>query len=75
MECAGVLGCRGVVRVDFRLNDDDEVFVLEVNTVPGMTPTSLVPMAAAAKKLTYEQLVARMLDMARADAGSHGVTH
>jgi D-alanine-D-alanine ligase len=75
VECAGVLGCRGVVRVDFRLNDDDEVFVLEVNTVPGMTPTSLVPMAAAAKKLTYEQLVARMLDMARADAGSHGVTH
>jgi D-alanine-D-alanine ligase-like ATP-grasp enzyme len=40
-----------------------------------MTPTSLVPMAAAAKKLTYEQLVARMLDMARADAGSHGVAH
>jgi D-alanine-D-alanine ligase-like ATP-grasp enzyme len=33
-----------------------------------MTPTSLVPMAAAAKGMTYDQLVGRMVDMARADA-------
>jgi len=68
VECAAVLGCRGVVRVDFRMSDENEPQVLEVNTVPGMTPTSLVPMAAAAKGLTYDQLVGRMVDMARADA-------
>ena len=49
VEAAQVLGCRGVSRVDFRLTEDDEPSILEVNTLPGMTPTSLVPMAAAAK--------------------------
>ncbi|HEY6196183.1 MAG TPA: D-alanine--D-alanine ligase [Candidatus Eisenbacteria bacterium] len=68
VECAAVLGCRGVVRVDFRLSEEDEPYVLEVNTVPGLTPTSLVPMAAAAKGLSYDQLVGRMVDLARADA-------
>jgi len=56
------------VRVDFRLSEEDEPYVLEVNTVPGMTPTSLVPMAAAAKGMTYDQLVGRMVDLALADA-------
>ena len=68
VECAGALGCRGVVRVDFRIDEDGEPWVLEVNTVPGMTPTSLVPMAAKAKGLTYDQLVGRIVDMAVADA-------
>ena len=70
VECAAVLGCRGVVRVDFRLSEQDEPQVLEVNTVPGLTPTSLVPMAAQAKGLSYDQLVGRMLDLALADARS-----
>jgi len=68
VECCAVLGCRGAARVDFRLSEDDEPMVLEVNTVPGMTPTSLVPMAALAKGLSYDQLVGRILDLARADA-------
>ena len=68
VECAGALGCRGVVRVDFRIDEDGEPWVLEVNTVPGMTPTSLVPMAAKAKGLSYDQLVGRIVDMAVADA-------
>jgi D-alanine-D-alanine ligase len=68
VECCAVLGCRGVARVDFRLSDEDEPQVLEVNTVPGMTPTSLVPMAAQAKGMTYDQLVGRILDLALADA-------
>ena len=63
-----MLGCRGVARVDFRLSDDDEPSILEVNTLPGMTPTSLVPMAAAAKGMTYDQLVSRILDLALADS-------
>ena len=68
VESAVVLGCRGVSRVDFRLSEDDEAYVLEVNTTPGMTPTSLVPMAAAAKNMSYDQLVARFIDLALADA-------
>ena len=68
MEAAQVLGCRGVSRVDFRLNEEDEPTILEVNTLPGMTPTSLVPMAAAAKGMTYDQLVARILELALAES-------
>ena len=62
------LGCRGVTRVDFRLDAQGVAQCLEVNTVPGMTPTSLVPMAAKAAGLTYEQVVQRMLDLAQLDA-------
>jgi len=63
-----VLGCRGVVRVDFRLDARGEAYCLEVNTVPGMTPTSLVPMAAQAAGIGYDQVVQRMLDLAVAGA-------
>jgi D-alanine-D-alanine ligase len=62
------LGCRGVTRVDFRLSPANEPSCLEVNTVPGMTPLSLVPMAAKAAGLSYEQVVQRMLDLALAEA-------
>ncbi len=73
LEAAQALGCTGVSRVDLRLSEDDEPYVLEVNTTPGMTPTSLVPMAAAAKGMSYDQLVGRMLDLALADAKSRQV--
>jgi D-alanine-D-alanine ligase len=62
------LGCRGVARVDFRLSPAGEPFCLEVNTIPGMTPTSLVPMAARAVGISYDQLVGRMLELALEDA-------
>jgi len=68
LEAARVLGCRGVSRVDFRLDRNDEPWCLEVNTIPGMTPTSLVPMAAKAIGMSYDQLVGRMLDLAVEDA-------
>ena len=64
LRAARALGCRGVSRVDFRLSPANEPFCLEVNTIPGMTPTSLVPMAARARGLSYDQLVGRMLDLA-----------
>ena len=63
-----VLGCAGVSRVDFRLDAQNEAWCLEVNTVPGMTPTSLVPMAAKARGMTYDQVVQRMLDLAVTEA-------
>jgi D-alanine-D-alanine ligase len=57
------LGCRGVSRTDFRYDPDrDNLVILEVNTQPGMTPTSLVPEQAAHLGMTYDELVAWMLE-------------
>jgi D-alanine-D-alanine ligase len=57
------LGCRGVTRTDFRYDPStDRVIVLEVNTQPGMTPTSLVPEQAGHLGLSYDDLVAWMLE-------------
>ncbi|MBI3539320.1 MAG: D-alanine--D-alanine ligase [Candidatus Eisenbacteria bacterium] len=64
VRAAEALDCRGVTRTDFRLDDAGIAWCLEVNTIPGMTPTSLVPMAAKAAGMTYEQVVQRMLDLA-----------
>ncbi len=58
------LGCAGVARVDFRLSPENRLFCLEVNTVPGMTETSLVPMAAAARGIDYRSLVQRLVELA-----------
>ena len=52
------LGCRGVTRSDFRYDDiKDALVLLEVNTQPGMTPTSLVPEQAAYLGMSYDNLV------------------
>jgi D-alanine-D-alanine ligase len=57
------LGCRGVSRSDFRYDDVKDVLVLlEVNTQPGMTPTSLVPEQAAYCGLEYKDLVRWMVE-------------
>jgi D-alanine-D-alanine ligase len=68
VSAARVLDCRGVSRVDFRLDPEGIPWCLEVNTIPGMTPTSLVPMAAKAAGMSYEQVVQRMLDLALEEA-------
>jgi D-alanine-D-alanine ligase len=59
-----ILGCDGAARVDFRLTPAGRPYVLEVNTIPGMTETSLLPMAAAKAGLEYEQLTERILGSA-----------
>ena len=74
VRAADVLDCRGVSRTDFRLDDAGIPWCLEVNTIPGMTPTSLVPMAAKARGLTYDQVVQRMLDLALEDWRSRHAT-
>jgi D-alanine-D-alanine ligase len=57
------LGCRGVSRSDFRYDDvKDELVLLEVNTQPGMTPTSLVPEQAAYCGMSYQDLVRWMVE-------------
>ena len=62
-----ILGCRGVTRSDFRLSPSGQVYFLEINTNPGMTPTSLVPDMARLKKLSYEDLVLHLILGARCD--------
>jgi len=61
------LGCRGLGRVDFRILPDGRPFVLEINTIPGFTPTSLLPKAAARAGIEFPQLCARILSLARHD--------
>jgi D-alanine-D-alanine ligase len=57
------LGCRGVSRADFRYDDvKDDLVLLEVNTQPGMTPTSLVPEQAAHVGIGFEDLVRWMVE-------------
>ena len=64
-----ILGCRGVTRADFRYDDAEDngggVYLLEINTQPGMTRTSLVPEMAAAMGMDFGALVAWMVE----DAG------
>ena len=59
------LGCRGWGRVDMMLDKRGRPFLLEVNTSPGMTDHSLVPMAARAVGVSYEDLCMKVLEMAR----------
>jgi len=62
------IGCRGVSRCDFRWDEDkDELAFLEINTQPGMTPTSLIPELAADAGMTYGQLVAWLVEDASLD--------
>lgn len=60
-----VLGCVGFSRVDLRLSEEEKPYVLEVNAIPGMTPMSDLPRAAAAAGIGYEDLVERMLATAK----------
>jgi D-alanine-D-alanine ligase len=63
------LGCSGAARVDFRITTKGKPFVLEINTVPGMTETSLLPMAAGKAGLSYDALTERILQSALRRAG------
>ncbi len=58
------LNCEGYGRVDFRLNENNNPFCLEVNTLPGMTSTSLVPKMSKAVGISYEELIDRIIKQA-----------
>jgi D-alanine-D-alanine ligase len=55
------IGCQGLARADFMVRDDGEPVFLEINTLPGMTATSLSPMAASAVGVGFPELVERIL--------------
>ena len=63
VEAFKILGCTGIARVDVRLDPSNHPYVLEVNTIPGMTATSLVPKAAAAAGISFPDLCERVLMM------------
>jgi len=55
------LGCRGFSRVDMRVTSEGKIYVLEVNTIPGMTETSLIPEAAKAVGIEFPELVLEII--------------
>ena len=62
------IGCRGVIRADYRWDEkNDQLYMLEINTVPGMTATSLVPEQARFIGLSGEELINHLLEMAQCD--------
>ncbi len=63
------LGCRGAARVDFRMHSNGRPYVLELNTIPGMTKRSLLPMAAAQMGMSYDELVDAILQDAILNGG------
>ncbi|MCW6532851.1 D-alanine--D-alanine ligase [Sphingomonas sp. MMSM24] len=70
LEAHRLLGCKGCSRADFRWDDErgiDGLFLLEVNTQPGMTPLSLVPEQARHTGMSYPELVQAIVDAALQD--------
>lgn len=61
------LDARGLGRIDFRITPEGKPFILELNTIPGFTPQSLLPKAAARAGLSFSALCARILETARFD--------
>lgn len=64
VDAFNLLGCRGIARADVMLDKGNKPYLLEVNTIPGMTATSLVPKSAAAMGLTFADLCEKLLLMA-----------
>ncbi|GAB4465589.1 MAG: D-alanine--D-alanine ligase [Armatimonadaceae bacterium] len=64
IRCHRMLGCRGMSRTDMFVLEHGDVVTLEVNTIPGMTPTSLLPKAAAAAGISFAELCDKLIAFA-----------
>jgi D-alanine-D-alanine ligase len=62
-----ILGCRHLSRTDMIVRPNDDIVVIDVNTIPGLAKVSLYPKAAAAARLTMPHLVKRFVDMVKRD--------
>ncbi len=62
--CHQTLGCRGMSRTDMIVTAEGEIYTLEVNTIPGMTPTSLLPRSAEAAGYSFSQLLDMLIGLA-----------
>ena len=56
------LGCKGYGRVDFMISDKKDLFFIEVNTIPGFTDHSLMPMSAKTEGIGFDSLVLKILE-------------
>jgi D-alanine-D-alanine ligase len=66
VEAYHALGCEGVARVDLMLSrKNNQPYILEINTIPGMTETSLIPMAAEFAGISFEDLIEQMVSTAQ----------
>lgn len=65
-----LLGCHGFARVDFIVTETGDPYILELNSIPGLTETSLMPMAAEAVGISFEDLAERMLRSALSRRGA-----
>jgi D-alanine-D-alanine ligase len=63
LKAFNAIGCSVYGRIDFRLNRNNQFFCLEVNTLPGMTSTSLVPKMAKAAGISFEELIDRIIKL------------
>lgn len=63
VQAAEALKIRAYVRIDFLMKENGELYCLEANTLPGMTPTSLVPLEAKVMGLDYPALCQKMIDL------------
>jgi D-alanine-D-alanine ligase len=63
-----LLGCHAFARVDLMMDAAGDLTVLEANPIPGLTDTSLLPQAAEAAGISFDQLVGRIVDLAQARA-------
>jgi D-alanine-D-alanine ligase len=64
LSAAGVLGCESFARVDLRVDENEGPFILELNTIPGFTATSLFPKAAHEAGYSFLQVCEKLLDLA-----------
>ena len=64
-EAYQVIGCKGAIRVDMILSEAGDPYILELNTIPGMTDTSDLPAQAAAAGIAFPKLVQRIMDASK----------
>ena len=64
VKCHSILKCGGVSRTDFIISGDNEVYVLETNSIPGMTETSILPQEAEAMGISFSEILDMMIEYA-----------
>lgn len=62
LACWKAYNCKGYVRVDYIITDDGKIYLLELNTLPGMTETSLIPKSASARGISYSGLLDKLIE-------------
>lgn len=62
VSCWNAFNCTGYVRIDYIITENGEIYLLELNTLPGMTETSLIPKSAAGRGVSYSELLDKLIN-------------